>query len=366
MVVRGADYIGMNNNLFYVPGSSTDGFVELARSRKGRLFKKQILHFGSFAHPNSPDKHLIIDMSVAEALVRNFRAGVADIVQVPIVNDANQHSEDPMRNIGEVVDLSIEDDGVYATIDARKPEAADQLGRTLLGASAMMHMNYRDTKSGKAVGPALLHVAITNRPYITNLADFEEVVAASADYFGSGNAPVVLTPHAEGPMDLDQIKALLKSEHGIDLDALQMSNAGSNDSDLLHAFSSVLREAGAADLDEDTLTVQDVAEAVIELSQQKVELAEQMAEIQQEREELRLSQAQSVIADLVTEGRILPKQKDVMATLYLSNRETFDALLPETAVVSMSETGVTAYDEPEQGSRLTTEIDRLSEMANKR
>ena len=176
----------------YVPGEGE--FVELTRNTKGKVFKKQILPFGTFAHPNTPGTRLTIDRGMAETLVKNFNDRVCDIVQVPIVDGENKHNEDPLRNIGEVVGLDIDEDGVNALIDARKPELAGELGRTLIGASAMMHMNYTDTRSGNKVGPTLLHVAVTNRPYITDLKDFEEVVAAS----GPSDAKPVLLSRVDG------------------------------------------------------------------------------------------------------------------------------------------------------------------------
>ena len=114
-------------------------------------------------------------------LMTNFTDGVADIVQVPKVDGQNKHTEDPDRNIGEVVDLKRrEDGGLDAIIDVRTADT-EKIGKTLLGASAMMHMDYTDTRTGSRMGPTLLHTAITNRPYITGLDDFQEYVAASAD-----------------------------------------------------------------------------------------------------------------------------------------------------------------------------------------
>lgn len=347
-------------NYVAVPSTGdTEGFVELARSQKGRLFKKMILHMDdSFTHPSAPGKMIHIDRAFAETLRQNFKNGLCDIVQVPIVNDTNTHVEDPTRNIGEVVDLSYDDKGVYAVIDARKH--AEDLGSTLLGASALMHMNYSDTKTGEKKGPALLHVAVTNRPYITNLEDFEEIVAASADT--SGEAPVVLIPatETEENMDLDQMLAALKDEHGIDVLALQ-SQAESGNKELLTALSSVLKPEEEEFVE---LSVKDVADAVIELAEERVALSGQIAALEAANDTMAAQKAEDEVDALIQAGRILPKQRDVMISLSREDRAKFDALVPEDSIVSLSADGLDTFDAPQASEEMEKNIERLANLAN--
>jgi hypothetical protein len=355
-----------------LPSTGDDaGFVELAKTSRGRLFRKQILHMSSsFTHPNAKGQKIKVDEALAKSLVNNFNKGYCDIVQVPIVDGANHHTEDPLRNVGQVVDLEYDDKGVYAVIDARNEEHADKLGKTLIGASALMHMNYEDTQTGKKVGPTLLHVAVTNRPYITNLDDYEEIVAASADSL-EVDRPEVLSPADEDPeddMDLDQLLAKLKDEHNIDVSALQAA-AESKNEELVTALSNVLKEAGASSdpgTDEEVVTVQDVANAVIELSQEKVELAGEVATLRAQAETNAQEKAEAEIDKLIGEGRILPKQRDAMIKLSRADRETFDALVPETPLVSLSADGVTYHEEPgnQKFEETKAEIDRLVALAN--
>lgn len=360
-----ADVLGMTDiTTAYVPAPRTE-FMELARSPAGKLYRKQILKFGSFAHPNSKNESLVIDREVGEKLVRNFQNGVCDIVQIPVVDEANKHVEDPFRNIGEVVDLSLENDGVYATMDVRKN--ADDIGKTLLGVSAMMHMDYVDTRTGEHVGPTLLHTAITNRPYITNLRSFEPLIAASADAFGEGR-PVFLTEENE-MMTKEQMIAALRDEHGIDVEALVASAEPASD-ELVSALSEVLRDAGVVTMsreegEDEQVTITDVAEAVIELSQEKMALAEQVAVLTAEREEAIAEAREQEIDDLVRQGRILPKQRDVMLELSVADRDRFEALLPDSPIVSLSEEGVTVHDDGaiDEG-KFDEDVERLVQLAN--
>lgn len=354
----------MNDYVAIQSPQDASGFVELARTKKGRLFRKMILPMNdSFTHPANPSKSIRVDKQFAETLRQNFKAGLCDIVQVPIVNDANQHVEDPTRNIGEVVDLTYDDKGVYALIDARK--SAEDLGNTLLGASALMHMNYADTKTGQKKGPTLLHVAITNRPYITNLADFEEIVAASADT--SGETPVVMIPatDTEEKMELDQMLSVLKDEHGIDVLALQ-ERANSGSQELVTALSNVLSDAtGKTPSQGGALTIKDVADAVVELAEERVALSSQVADLVAQNEELALKEAAAEVDSLIRCGRILPKQRDTMIALSRADRDTFEALLPDDAIVALSEEGVATHDAPDVSKDMQENIARLAELANK-
>jgi hypothetical protein len=358
------------------PGSgSDDGFVQCARpglKPTGKLYRKQLLHYGPFQHPKIPGQQIVVDEVFADTLIRNFANGVCDTVQVPLVDGQNKHTEDPTRNIGAVVDIEKTDKGVYAIIDARKEEYANELGKTLLGASAMMHLDYVDTRTGEHVGPTLLHAAITNRPYITNLENFEEIVMASAD---TNNDIVLLgaiNENEEQSMTKDELIAALKEEHGIDVEALQATT-----------------EAATAQLSNvlgDTVSVDDVASALLELSakndEQTTKLTEQasklteqsskleeqdakLAKLAEQNEALRLSSAQAEIDTLIQEGRILPKQRERMLALSMNDRETFDDLLPDTSIVSLSESGVTNHVDS-RSDETQKELDRYVDMVTKK
>lgn len=340
-----------------------EGYVELARTKTGRLFRKQILPEGTFVHPGDLSQKIVVDAKLANSLKSNFDAGICDIVQVPIVNDANSHVEDPDRNIGEVVDVSYEKGkGIYVTIDARDKERAGKLGKTLLGASAMMHMDYTDTRTGQKVGPTLLHVAVTNRPYLTNLDDYQEIISASADMSDEQKpvilqfanepapaAPVVEPTVEEVSMTLDELIQKLKDDHGVDVPALQTKAASADQSDkLVSALSNVLVTATGQKVEpkNETVSIDEVGAAVVELAAEKVTLAQEVANQKAEIDALKLTAATAEVESLVRAGRILPHQQEVMVKLSVNDRPTFDALVPEKAIVSLSEDGVTVHEKP--------------------
>lgn len=364
----------MNDIVAIQAPQADNGFVELSRQGSGRLLKKQILPWGPFVHPGNPLAKVNVDEKFADALIKNFNEKACDIVQVPIVNDTNTHVEDPLRNAGEVISLTKEKDGVYATIDARKH--AEDFGKTILGASAYMHLNYGNTKTGKKVGPTLLHVAATNRPYLTDLKEFEEVVALSATADTSVDSPVALIPAStkENTMDLETLLSTLKDEHGIDVADLQekvaLSAQTPDQSEILQALAGVVSAAkgnsGTVALSAtDDLTVKDVADAVIELAEERVALSGQVATLVETNQSMVRKAAEDEVDGHVRTGRILPKQRDAMVALSMSDRETYESLLPDDSIVALSESGVTTYETPEDVEAFTQNVDRLAEIANR-
>ena len=85
------------------------------------------------------------------------------------------------------------------------PEVAAGIrNKTLLGASAFLNLDYRDTWSGESVGPALLHHCITNREYVLDLEPYEEIAASASPgrevLMLTAAAPAAATPSREYTM----------------------------------------------------------------------------------------------------------------------------------------------------------------------
>lgn len=336
--------------------ADAEPYLELARTQTGTLYRKHILTRGTLLHPKTKSKINVDDAFIAK-LRTNFANKVCDIVQVPLANDANDHSEDPSRNKGEVIGIEEKDGKVYALLDAR--EDADKFGKTYLGASAMMHLDYTDTKTGKTVGPTLLHVAVTNRPYVTDLEPYEKVVSASHVTDDEGET-VMLTPAStpdeepEVPKTAAELMSELKDKHGIDVQAA-LSNASGGFTP--EALVGALKDAGVLSLTQsqepEKVTPADIVGAIAELAESNVSLTNTVAELSGDR-------AAAEVERLVSEGFILPAQKEAMLELRMSNTEMFEKLIPKTPMIHLShEDGVTPPDE-QPGLDVEAEIAKLS------
>jgi hypothetical protein len=362
----------MGDELVIVP-SDGEGYVNLARTKTGRLFRKHLLNKGPLRHPGNGEI-IDIDDAFLATLKKNFDDRACDIVQVPLANAKNEHSEDPTRNIGEVVDIEVTGDKVYAVMDIRDPDHAGRLGKTYLGASAMLSLDYTNTKTGEKVGPTLLHSCVTNRPYVTGLDDYEEIVAATTD--SSGEAAVLLSetvvevkPAKETTMpeettqtvaepSLEELLATLKDKHQIDVSALQAQTAETDrQAKLSQTIVDALTTAGVVKLsntDDKALSTETVATAVQELATNNVTLTNRLVSLEKR-------DAQHVVDGLIGEGRILPAERDVRVELKLSQPDLFDKLLPAQPIVKLSnEVGVNPPKADAHKYDVDAEIARLS------
>lgn len=357
----------MRDLIVIAPGSSED-FISLSDSKpsKGKRFKKHILSTGVLHYPgvNSRGK-LYIDDAFMETVVTNFKNKVCPIVQVPVVDEKNRHSEDPLRNIGRVVDLSVDEGKLYATIEAYKH--GDDIGKTLIGASAMLSTDYVDTRTSEKSGPTLLHVAVTNRPHVTELEDFEEIIAASSD--SSGEAVLLTADNEENTsMDLDQLIEQLRSDHDINVPELQERAAVAEDAeqkyvDLSNQVISALDVSNTTvALSNSDSVVETIVGAISEIRTENVELSSKIEELSNAASR---KDAEARVDSLIEEGRILPASRDAQVELLLSNAEMFDAILPPSAIINLSgeELGDDPTD-PDPAAVAQAEIDRIAAEQN--
>lgn len=342
-----------------------DSFVPLSRSKSGRLVRKHILSTGPLYHSSLPKGVVDIDEKFLDTVVANFSAKVCDIVQFPLVDDKNNHVEDPLRNAGEVVKVKRDGNKLYAYVDVRKSEAVQAIeDRTLIGASAMLAMNYKDTRTNKFVGPTLLHVAGTNRPHIVELEDYE-VLAASVD---SNGEAVFLTANPEHkettPMNTkEEAFAYLASEHDIDVQALlDKSESLDGVAELSAKLSEALEKNGVIQLSNgDTARAEDIVLAVGQLVEDKTELSNRIASLEATAAR---SAAEAEVDGLVEGGFVAASQRDAFVELRLSNEETFKALVPEKPIINLSgePTGFQPADNSPEAD-VTAYIERVSQIA---
>lgn len=379
----------VEDELLVVPSPRSD-FVELSRSPQGRLFKKHLLTKGNLIHPET-GSNITIDDQFFNTMITNFKNNVCDIVQVPLANKNNDHDESPDRNIGEVVGLEEKDDKLYAIIDFRKH--AEDVGSTLLGTSALFSQNYKDARTGLRVGPTLLHTAVTNRPYVTGLEDYEEIVAASNANRGT---TVFLTANQENDkMDLQEILTALKDDHGIDVAELQKS-ATSADAKAAEAATASLaakeavaeaeratQEAASAIALSNTLkeklassgfvklsngsevSTDDIVGAVAQVAGDYVALSARMAEVEAGNEALRTEKATAQVDQLVSSGHILPAKRDTMLNVKLSNPELFDQLVSadDEPLVKLSNERGSSLSAPSTREQDTAAIEQYANLA---
>lgn len=350
-------------DLVYTPG--TDGsFIPLSKTQQGRLFKKELLHTGPLYHKTLPGGKIDIDAAFLSKVKENFDAGVAGIVQTTIVGKDNKHTEDPRDNIGEVIQVKVEGDSLYTYWDVRDEDIIPKMGKTILGASAGLALDWTDTRTGKNVGPAIFHAAATNNPHLNDLAGFEEVLALSVD---SSSEAVLLTASPDNkenppmPETLDDLITILKDEHDIDVRDLQAkaeAAPSAEDETLAAKLSAAIASTGVLTLSNgDEATAEDLVLAVGQLAEDKVELTNRIEALELSGKQ---SAAEATVDKFIASGHILPAKRDAQIKLFLSSEETFNELLPEQPVINLSGEGdgvIPVDTNPDE--TVKAEIDRL-------
>lgn len=327
--------------------------LELARQHQegARVLEKHILTMGELKHPKT-GAVIKIDDDFVTKLQANHRAGVCPHVQLPLADEQNKHDERPDRNLGEVLDIRQRGGKVYAVLDARKHQ--EDFGKTLLGASAFLDLNYEDTRTQEKVGPTLLHVAVTNRPHLVDLEDFTDTVAASAD-LSSDDVVVLSYPEEKTvPLTKDELLDQLKADHGVDVAALQAQLSARADPDEFKTvITAALTEAaakGTVQLSADgQLSASDVAGAVAELAHNSVALSSRVVTLERDKAAIEVDQ-------MVKAGRIMPKSRDDMLELRLTNPAMYERLLPaaEDPIVQLNhQSGLP----PDETAKRTADID---------
>lgn len=336
---------GMESHVI-IPSPPGD-FVELARDRTytGQHWRKHILNLGELIHPKTGEK-IPLDDEFYARLADNFQRGVCDIVQAPVANDDNKHVETPLANGGEVMGLHRDGKKVFVDIDVRDPAVQKGLkNRTILGASAFLHLDYKDSRTGKKVGPTLLHSCFTNRPYVTGLDDYEPVIAATADSEGD----VVVLAQEEAVATKDELIAALK-EHGIDVEALQAAASQQTDLSQLTAMltASLGSEAPSPSAGDETVSLTDVVQAVASLSTK-------LSAVEEDNTALRLTNAEVEVDGYIQAGRVMPKQRNAFVRLAMGDREQMAELLPDKPIIALNaQAGAT---DPDPAGVHETDID---------
>lgn len=347
----------------------------VALSRK--LFRKQILRYGEWEHKAAPGGRLKVTKEFVQKIIDNFRAGVRDDVPIPLGHDV-----DAISSIGHVIALEADDDGLWGVHEILSDEDAEKLGTNWTGTSALIDINGVDKETGKEFGPVLMHNAITNAPYIKDLAPFE-ALALGED---AQDAVIIalqqeMTDETGGVMTLEELLAELAQTSDDDLrEALTESRpelfavAAGEGSDedaeaAIEAAKAEGREAVVAALAEKGITVSlsesaadsDGPEVDITSAPEFVTLSERVSALETEKVETEVS---AVIDKAIEEGKVVPAQREGLLEVGLSEGglETLAKLIPEKAVVDLSEKGVNPADETnvelsEQDAR--TEADRL-------
>lgn len=124
------------------------------------------------SHPSAGE--LRFDRAFAERVLQNFRAYPGEI-PADYDHGTEKAGGNPETGIaaGWVRDLRIEEGGVFAYVDPTARALSLVEAGEYRFASPTVHFDWTNPQSGKAVGPTLLSLALTNRPFIRGMLPVE-------------------------------------------------------------------------------------------------------------------------------------------------------------------------------------------------
>jgi phage I-like protein len=163
-----------------LPSQSPATFAD-APVGKRRALRIQIFPISPkpLAHPSGD---MLFDRAFAELLVRNFRSYPGE-VPADYDHGVEKGSGSPDHGLasGWVRDVKIEGDAVVAYVDPTDRATALVEAGEYRFASPTVHFDWTDPRTGKAQGPTLLSLALTNRPFIRGMRAVETVTLRAPD-----------------------------------------------------------------------------------------------------------------------------------------------------------------------------------------
>ena len=376
----------MPNNLKFAFFNEGKDFRKLDGEQEGvKFYRKQILRFGTWRHPDNKDIEFDITPDVVRQISDNFAVGVP--VEAPIVLT---HTDNPKMKVGGVKQFIPTNEGLDAIFSVDDTDVNKSILSTekAPGVSCWLDLAYKNKQSNKDVGAVVKHVALVNHPYIEGLGKFE-AVSLSEDKEAEQFVPLVMREInlSEGEkMKLEELLKVLKDEHKVDVVKLQEDLKGLNEKvekgELIAKTDAPVLSGELISqikkkfkLSEDT-SVEDAIKALVGSIEKSMVLSEgdkkENVKLQKEVDTLsfRLTEmdGEKVIDALIQEGKVLPAEKVAMLSAYTKEKELFDSLIkPRTAsLVELAEKGgksdETPTDEEEKDKKM---IDKQVELAEK-
>lgn len=148
-----------------------------AATFSGTIYRKQLAKYGDWVNPQFPvlssDPIMTLDEEWGNKIVENFNNNVLGApVPVPL-----NHTNEVQANTGRVQSIeSIPGDGLYGNLLITDEKTVHKLDKgEIFDVSISFDWNYIRTDNNKNYGPTLLHTALVNNPYLTEMNTFQKI-----------------------------------------------------------------------------------------------------------------------------------------------------------------------------------------------
>lgn len=296
----------MRLRLTNVPTALHLPFAESDAKQVGpRLFRKQILPVGSLEYKG---RKLDFTQDYLNKLHRNFAAGKFDQVPFLLVNDKNEHVDDPEKYRGELKATELASDGLYGIFELSEEGVKLVHDNPKLGVSpriredveAIEHVagTLRPRTEGMGVKP-WEQVELSGEQEAVDIVDLtDEKFAEAGSPGGSPSSSTV----SDGLSDAEQTQlAELAKKGGEDAARIALKEAGVSEDKVQEAIDQILGDAETTEPDKEPVA------ALSTEDRQAIELANSNAKAAQEdarkaREELATARFETRRNELLQAG----------------------------------------------------------------
>lgn len=313
------------------------GDVELAEhDGKFKRFRKMIAKYGEFVDPRGGKQPMKLDKAWAEKIVDNFKSGVRGYVPVPLGHPKTD-AELAEKNKGELIDLEAGEDGLYGTLEIRDTETIEAIeSKRIPDTSVAFDDDYQDKSTGKWVGPTLKHVGLVVNPYLKGMTQFEPALSEGA------SAAVLFSDSVEANGDNNNNEkeeitmATVKNERDFPVEVTYTENDEEKKvtiepgaeievpEDQVEAITKQITDAQKPEEEQEESGDGDDGGELSEAEKKAKELAEREAAAAKKEAELAEREANAEYERLLSEGKIVPAQKNAYIALAAKGSATVE------------------------------------------
>lgn len=289
---------------------------------KFKRFWKQLCPFGEWIDPNDwENSKLVIDEKLVDQMIQNFNDKVLDYVPVPLGHPWDSSALADL-NTGELLELEKREDGMYGLIEIRDEKVIKKVENGLIPNVSMgFDLQYKDKKTGELKGAVLLHVGLVVDPYLKGMKPFEPALSDSK------NLATVALSETNNLKKENNMTAKVKNDRDFDVEVKYKDGeeltatvkAGEEvevPENQAEAVKQQIAEAvkpenseGENKNDKPNLS-DEISKEKKALSEERAKLEAEKAEITKQKAELSEKQAESSFEKLLSEGKVVPAQKE--------------------------------------------------------
>ena len=278
-------------------------------SYSGSVYYKQLAKYGEWVNPQYPhlssDPIMTLDEAWGAKIVANFNDNVlGSPVPVPL-----NHTSDVKENTGRVISLeSVPGDGLYGRLRIDDASTSENLDKGIIfDCSISFDWNFTRTDNNKNYGPVLLHVALVNNPYLTEMNTFEKVDAAFSK-LDDAFKTVGLSMDAQNVMMLSRDKIKELSNMATEQEQIETETVADDATDT--EVETETAEVEAVESEEEAKEGE--LDATAEETVEEEDTTDELSRLRLENAELQLSREYD---QLLAEGKVIPAQKDKILAL---------------------------------------------------